>query len=93
MTTCSECADRAGTHGTVSGRTLCDDCYRRLAQRSGAGSAMTSGASATEAVGTGLAAGGFAGAVDAETEALRRRRAKLAATTGFWRRLWVRVWG
>ena len=93
MSTCTQCGTRPGAHETVSGRLLCGDCYRRLAEFSGAGSAMVGGASPEQAVGTGLATGGWAGAADGETAALRRRRAKLAATEGFWSRLWVRVWG
>ncbi len=90
---CSRCRRRGARHTTVSGRALCDRCYRDLATYAGAGTAMVDGASPGEAVGTGLAAGQWAGAVRDDAEAARRRRAKLAHTTGFWRRLWVRVWG
>ncbi|MFI5427502.1 hypothetical protein [Aeromicrobium sp. UC242_57] len=40
-----------------------------------------------------MAVGEFAGATDPEVDAIRQRRAKLAATTGFWRRLYVRIIG
>ncbi|GAA1726100.1 hypothetical protein [Aeromicrobium alkaliterrae] len=58
-----------------------------------AGSALVSGESLPTAVGTGIAAGAWAGAVEAEGRAAQARKAKLDETRGFWRRLWVRVWG
>lgn len=93
MSRCTRCRRRGARHRTVSGRTLCDRCYRDLGRFAGAGSAMVDGAGPAEAVGTGLATGNWAGATDAEAAAHRRRREKLARTSGFWRRLWVRVWG
>lgn len=55
--------------------------------------ALGGGAGAAEAVGTGLATGGFHDAVQGEQSAAAARRAKLAATEGFWNRLRVRVIG
>ena len=93
MTTCAECLRKPGRHETVSGRMLCDGCYQRLAGMAGAGSAMVTGADPATAVGTGIAASGWAGVTAADPEGSARRREKIAATRGFWRRLWVRVWG
>lgn len=91
--TCDECGTSGATHGTPSGRTLCDGCYRSYVQLAGAATALAGGGGAGAAVATGIAAGAYAGATDAEVAAIRGRRAKLAATRGFWRRLWVRVVG
>lgn len=90
---CSACDRAPAPFTTVSGRRLCDSCHRRLVGLAGAGSAMVDGASTSQAVQTGIAAGGFHDAVRGEQDAARRRRAKLDATTGFWRRMWVRVVG
>lgn len=93
MARCTQCGRPDAAHTTVSGRVLCDDCHRLLGGLAGAGSALVAGQDLPGAVGTGIACGGWANASAAEVEAIRRRREKLDATTGFWRRLWVRVWG
>lgn len=90
---CDECGKAGASHETVSGRSLCDGCYRRLAQATGAVVGLGDGGGLAGGVATGVSVGGFAGSTDAETEAIRARRAKLAATTGFWRRLYVRIIG
>lgn len=59
----------------------------------GAGSSLVGGGDLSSAVGTGIASAGFSDAVAGEAEASRKRRAKLDATTGFWRRMWVRIVG
>lgn len=91
--TCAECGGAGATHSTPSGRTLCDGCYRRLAQATGAVAGLSGGGSVTDGVVTGMATGAYAGATDPEVDAIRARRAKLAATSGFWRRLYVRLVG
>ena len=93
MTTCTECGASPAPFATVSGRELCEACHRRLAQVTGASVVLGSGGSPAQAVGTAIAAGAFHGAVQGEAGAMARRRAKLAATEGFWRRMWVRVVG
>lgn len=93
MASCTECRRSPAPHETLSGRTLCDSCYRRLAEFTGAGAAMVDGAEPAAAVGRGLAAGAWAGSTRADPAATRRRRERLAAANGFWRRLWIRVWG
>lgn len=94
MARCQECSRRVSTvHATVSGRQLCETCYRRLAAFTGAGAAMASGAGVGESVVTGASTRAYAGAFTGEASAARERRAKLDRTTGFWRRLWVRVVG
>lgn len=93
MATCADCRKRRGTHTTVSGRALCEECYRDHAGFVGAGSAMVAGDDPLGSVATGMATRGWAGAFRGEAAAMRRRREKLARTTGFWRRLWVRIVG
>lgn len=94
MAKCDECSRRvSAVHETVSGRGLCDSCYRRLVAFAGAGAAMASGAGLRESVVTGVSTGAYAGAFTGEAAAARERRAKLARTRGFWRRLWVRIVG
>lgn len=90
---CDECGGTGAVHTTASGRVVCDDCYRRLAQLTGAVTGLSGGGSVADAVATGIAVGGFAGATDPEVDAIRARKTKLAATSGFWRRLYVRVIG
>ncbi|MGO0576103.1 hypothetical protein [Ornithinimicrobium panacihumi] len=77
----------------MTGRQLCPECYRDHAMYAGAGASMASGGGAGEAVVTGLGSKAYAGAVSGEAAAARQRRAKLERTSGFWRRLWVRVVG
>ena len=91
--TCDECGRPSAVHLTPSGRHLCDDCHRDLTFLAAAGSTFVGGVDVVESVATGFASRAYAGTADAEVEAIRARRAKLAATTGFWRRLWVRVVG
>lgn len=93
MTRCSQCLRDGANFQTISSRHLCDECRLQYAQFVGAGSAMVDGQDVMTAVGVGLATGRWAGSIEAELEASRRRKAKLDATTGFWRRLWVRVIG
>lgn len=91
--TCSECGAPDARHTTMSGRHLCDDCHRVLVGLAGAGAAAAGGGGLGEAMTTGFGAAAYANAVADERSAGERRRAKLAATRGFWRRLWVRVVG
>ncbi len=91
--TCAECGGTNARHITTSGRQLCDDCHRRLVGLAGAGAAAAGGAGLGEAMTTGFGAAAYADAVADERSAAQRRRDKLAATRGFWRRLWVRVVG
>lgn len=91
--TCDSCGRPDARHETVSSRHLCPGCHRTHITLAGAATSMSTGGGAPEAVGVGLAAGGFAGASDAEVDAIRERRRKLAGTSGFWRRLWVRLVG
>ncbi|KQY58568.1 hypothetical protein ASD11_02595 [Aeromicrobium sp. Root495] len=93
MTTCTECGTSPAPHDTISGRSLCAGCHRRLAEITGAVVSLGAGDSAAGAVGTGIATGGFHDAVEGERSAAAARRAKLAATEGFWNRLRVRVVG
>lgn len=94
MARCDQCGRESSRAQTsVSGRGLCDGCYRQLAAFAGAASAMAAGAGVGEAIVTGVATRAYAGAFSGEAAAARARRAKLDATTGFWRRLWVRVVG
>lgn len=91
--TCAECGGVDATHPTPSGRNLCAGCYQRLAQATGAVMGLSGDGSVVDGVVTGMATGASAGATDPEVDAIRTRRAKLAATSGFWRRLYVRVIG
>lgn len=93
MTVCHDCGGDAAHKATATGRTLCESCWSRFVGLAAAGSAMVTGEGAESAVGAGIAAAGFASILDAEADAARAREAKLAATEGFWRRLWVRVVG
>jgi hypothetical protein len=93
MVTCAQCGARPATARTVAGRELCDSCMATVAALAGAGGALAGGSSPAPAVGRGLAAGTFFPAVAGEATAREQRRRKLAATTGRWRRLWVRVVG
>jgi hypothetical protein len=90
---CQQCRRRRPRHETLAGRRLCQDCFRDLAAYAGAGSAIVSGGGAGEALVTGMATRAYAGAFTGEARAARARRAKLDATQGRWRRLWVRVVG
>ena len=91
--TCSECGRAAATHEMASGRGLCPDCFRTFVERAGAGTALASGASATEAIVTGIAAGGYSETVSEVAVKSAAKKRKLAQTEGFWKRLWVRVVG
>lgn len=93
MRRCVECGEAGTARATPSGRVLCGDCLRRLTALAGAGGALAQQGSDTEVIVAGLAAGAFAGAMSGEAQAARQRAAKLARTTGFWRRLWVRIVG
>ncbi|AXH95196.1 hypothetical protein DV701_02680 [Ornithinimicrobium avium] len=77
----------------MSGRRLCRGCYRDLAALTGAGVSLSSGGGVRDAVVTGLGTRNYAGAFSGEAQAARQRREKLDRTTGFWRRLVVRVVG
>jgi ribosomal protein S27E len=90
---CQQCGRNTASFQTPSGRSLCEGCYRQLATYGGAGSALVSGAGIPEAVGTGIAVGGFAGAVEADLQRQIELNRRLAETKGFWRRLWLRVVG
>jgi hypothetical protein len=90
---CDECGTSGADHGTPSGRSLCDDCYQAYVQLAGATTALAGGSGVGGAVATGIASGAYAGASDAEVDAIRGRRTKLASTQGFWRRLYVRIVG
>lgn len=92
MVLCENCAAEA-TRESISGRRLCHDCYAMIVGGTAAGSAIAGGAGLGQAATTGFGAKGYAGAFLDEAEASRVRREKLAATSGFWRRLWVRVVG
>ena len=91
--TCTECGVAGARHTTMSGRSLCDDCHRRLVGMAGAGAAAAGGAGLGEAMTTGFGAAAYANAMADERTSGQERRDKLAATHGFWRRLWVRVVG
>jgi len=93
MATCAQCEKARATTESPTGRPLCEACRTQMTQLGAAGSAMVAGESIATAVGTGIAAGGLAGATEGEAKASAARRAKLDATEGFWRRLWVRIWG
>lgn len=90
---CDNCGNPDARHETVSDRQLCGTCHRIYVTLGGAATSLSTGGGASEAVGIGLASSGFAGASDAEVEAIRARRRKLAGTEGFWRRFWVRIVG
>ena len=90
---CEQCGRSPAPHATPSGRALCAACYRSLASFGGAGSAMIGGAGPEQAVGTGIAAGGFAGAVEADLQRQIALNKRIAETKGFWRRRWLRVVG
>lgn len=92
-TPCAECGAAEAPHTTMTGRRLCDACHRRLVGMAGAGAAVAGGGGLGEAMTTGYGAAAYANAVAAEKGAAAGRRAKLAETRGFWRRLWVRVVG
>ncbi len=91
--TCTECGAHPAAHLTSSGRRLCPGCFRRLGAATGAAVGLTQGAEVGPAIVQGVATGQYAGAMAADREYQRGRRQKLAATEGFWRRLWVRVVG
>lgn len=93
MAVCAQCGKHEGTYRSPAGRLLCASCHRGLATLGGAGAALVSGASAPEAVGAGIAAGGFAGAVARDLERTIALNQRIAQTRGFWRRLWLRVVG
>jgi hypothetical protein len=90
MSTCVDCGRNPATVDTVAGRARCASCASTVA---GTVSALATGSSPAQAVGTGLASGRFASALAGEAAARQQRQQKLAATTGRWRRLWVRLIG
>lgn len=90
---CSQCGAAGARHTTTSGRHLCDECHRVLVGLAGAGAAAAGGGGMGEAMTTGFGAAAYSNAVADERTAGQKRRDKLAATHGFWRRLWVRVVG
>lgn len=90
--TCDQCSNPS-VSTTTSGRRLCEDCLRRFGTIAGAATALASGAGPVQAVATGLATGGYIGAVEADRAYQRDLKAKVAATEGFWRRMWVRIVG
>lgn len=94
MARCDDCGRPARKGATTTtGRRLCEQCSRDLAAYAGAASAMVSGAGVGESLVTGVSTRAYAGAFTGEAEAARGRREKLDRTSGFWRRLWVRVVG
>lgn len=78
---------------TMSDDVLCGDCFERLGAMGGGGVAVGQGGSMFDGIVGGVAAGKFPRAAATERQAAEKRRAKLARTTGFWRRLWVRIVG
>ena len=90
---CDECGATTARHTTMSGRHLCDDCHRVLVGMAGAGAAAAGGGGIGEAMTTGFGAAAYANAVADERTAGQKRREKVQATRGFWRKLWVRVVG
>ena len=67
--------------------------HRDLTGLAGAGSALIGGADAPEAVGTGIAARGFAGHVDADLQYQIQLRKKIEAEPNFWKRMKLRIIG
>lgn len=94
MSRCQQCRRSARRGQTMlSGRRLCERCYRDHAAFVGAGAALVDGGGVGRAITQGLGTRAYAGAFTGEAAAARARRAKLDRTEGFWRRLWVRVVG
>ena len=92
--TSDRCAcGKASTFRTPTGAPKCDEHWRQFVTLAGAGSALGGGANAGSALGTGLASGHWATAMRDDQLNAARRREKLAATTGFWPRLKVRLFG
>ncbi|SOC55906.1 hypothetical protein [Ornithinimicrobium cerasi] len=93
MARCQECRRQVAGAGstTVSGRRLCGECHGRLAAHAGAASSLAAGDGVGDALVTGMSTRAYAGAFTGEAGAARARAARLRATRGFWRRLWVRV--
>ena len=89
---CAQCG-KAAKHRTPTGRGLCDAHYRELAGYAGAGTAMLDGASAPIAVGTGIAAQGYTGTLDAEARRQRELAQRPADEPSFWARLKLRMIG
>lgn len=90
---CAECEAADARHITMTGRQLCDDCHRVFVGIAGAGAAVAGVSGVGGALTTGFGAAAYANAMSDEHDAAAEREAKLAATRGFWRRLWVRVVG
>jgi hypothetical protein len=59
----------------------------------GAGTALASGADPSTAVGVGLASAGYSGSMEVERAHRAEQRARLAAATGFWARMKIRIIG
>jgi hypothetical protein len=57
-----------------------------------AGASLAEGRSAPEAVATGIATAGFAGATNADAEYQRSWKARRAEAHG-WRKIWAFIWG
>lgn len=93
MTTFRCGCGKPATFRTPSGQPKCDQHWREFVTLAGAGSALAAGADPGSAVGTGLASGNWATAMRDDQLNAARRREKLAATTGFWPRLKVRLFG
>ncbi|MGL5828012.1 MAG: hypothetical protein ACRC0L_00400, partial [Angustibacter sp.] len=89
---CAECAKPA-SHSTATSRMLCSECYRRFVGQAGAATALIQGGDPATAIVTGVAAQGHADSVAREAEYQEAHRTKLAKTSGFWRRAWVRIVG
>ncbi len=92
-TRCDQCGTNRATTKSLSGRDLCDSCATGFVTLAGAGASMASGAEAATAVGVGIASAGYTGSMEVEQAHRTEQRAKLAAATGFWATLKIRVIG
>lgn len=91
-TTCDQCGNPTAGPAT-NGRRLCAGCLRKFGTIAGAATALASGQGPDQAIVVGIATGGYIGAVEADRVYQRDLKAKVAATDGFWRRMWVRIVG
>ena len=90
---CTECAHRPSLTFTTSGRRLCEGCRQQLRRLTGTAVALAAGHGPAHAVAAGIATGAYTGAVERDQVYQRALRAKVAATEGFWSRMWVRIIG
>lgn len=94
MARCTQCGHSDATKQMpATGRAVCPACWKKFVQIAAVGMGATNGTGGAATLATAVVAGQYANVIEQERAAAEQRRAKLAATEGFWRRMWVRIVG